>query len=300
MYSFGQTTIVNEQFSATAPSGWSSTSNSWVLNYNAASTVNYQSPSYSARFPSASNGNSVYLYIPVNFKSDYTYTIVFYTKRACRVTINVNETANQTTLLQLTNSVNTSCNSNWNTWYEWSDVFYSTYDGLGYFQIKIGTVYGGPASVYLDDITIYESPPIALPIELLYFKGLNDDNTNKLYWSTASERNNDYFTIEKSYDGYIFKDIDYIVGAGHSTHQLFYEYHDSNIQPFITYYRLKQTDYDGKSESSEIISIDTKVKDKPTIIKTINILGQEVSSDYNGLIIYIYTDGSVMKINNQK
>lgn len=299
MYSFGQTTLVNEQFSATAPTGWLTTTPSgWAVNNYGVG--NARSGAYALRLGSAQNNNGKYLYIPINVQDGYVYTITFWTKRVCSLTINTNETANQTTLLSTSSQTNSNCNSNFSTWYEWSTTYISSFTGSMYFQILANTVYGGPTSIYIDDVTIVESPPVELPIELLYFRGKNENEINILYWSTASEINNDYFTIEKSYDGYIFKDIDYIVGAGHSTHQLYYEYHDSNTQPFITYYRLKQTDYDGKYEYSEIISIDTKVKEKPYLIKVTNMLGQEVTSDYNGLIIYLYSDGTIMKINNYK
>jgi len=161
------------------------------------------------------------------------------------------------------------------------------------------TVYGGPTSIYIDDVTILESPPVSLPIELLYFKGKTAGEYNLLCWSTATEINNDYFTIEKSYDGYVFRVVDHLEGAGYSTHELYYEYHDYHLQPFITYYRLKQTDYDGKYKYADIISIDNRDKSKPNLIKVVNTMGQIVNSDYNGLIIYVYDDGSTIKVNNQ-
>jgi len=299
IYSLGQTTLINEQFSATAPAGWLTTTPSgWAINNYGVG--NARSGAYALRLGSAQNNNGKYLYIPINVQDGYIYTITFWTKRVCSTTINTNETSNQTTLLSTLTQTNSNCNSNFSTWYEWSNTYVASYTGTMYFQIVANTVYGGPTSIYIDDVTITESEPTPLPIELLYFRGKNDGETNILYWSTASEINNDYFTIEKSYDGYVFNIIDYIEGAGYSTHQLYYEYHDSNLQPFITYYKLKQTDYDGKYEYSEIISVDSRGKEKPTLIKIVNTLGQEVTADYNGLIIYLYSDGTIMKINNYK
>jgi hypothetical protein len=298
-YSMGQTYLVNEQFSSSTPVGWSTTTPSgWSINNYGVG--NARSGAYALRLSSASSGNGKYVYIPINVQTGYSYTITFWTKRICSTTINTNETLNQTTLLSTFTQTNSNCNSNWSTWYQWSNTYVSTYTGTMYFQIVANTVYGGPTSIYIDDVNIIETEPTSLPIELLYFRGKNDGETNILYWSTATEINNDYFTIEKSYDGYVFNIIDYIEGAGYSTHQLYYEYHDSNLQPFITYYKLKQTDYDGKYEYSEIISVDSRGKEKPTLIKIVNTLGQEVTADYNGLVIYIYSDGSVMKTNNQK
>ena len=298
IYSFGQAYVVTEQFSPSAPTGWSSTSNTWILNYNATSTTNYKSSFYSARFPSAANGNSIYLYIPVNFKSGYNYTIIFFTKRACSVTVNINETANQTTLLQTTPYGISNCASNWNKWYEWNDFFYSTVDFSGFIQIKINTVFGGPASVYLDDVTVYELPPISLPIELLYFKAKNKGDVNHLYWSTASEINNDYFTIEKSYNGFDFYEIDRFDGSSYSINQINYEFIDTEIKQSIVYYKLKQTDYDGKFKYSDVISVDNRENNIPYILKRIDVLGKEVKTDYNGLIFNVYSDGKVTKVNN--
>ncbi len=52
--------------------------------------------------------------------------------------------------------------------------------------IFANTVYGGPTSIYIDDVTITESEPTPLPIELLYFRGKNDGETNILYWSSLN------------------------------------------------------------------------------------------------------------------
>ena len=76
------TTKVDQHFSATAPIGWSSTSNVWNFARNETATGNYRSvydaTKYSARFSSAANGNSIYAYIPINFVTDSIYTIIFY------------------------------------------------------------------------------------------------------------------------------------------------------------------------------------------------------------------------------
>ena len=299
---FSQTYLVDRHFSNVAPTGWSSTSNVWSFTYNGSSTTNYRNvfdaTTYSARFSSAATGNSIYLYIPINFVSGNTYTITFYTKRVCSVAINTNELPNQTTLLSTETQTNSSCNSNWNTWYQWSTTILSSYTGAGYFQIWTKTIYGGPTSAYLDDVSIYESEPVNLPIELLYFKGSVYNSDNILHWSTASEDNNDYFTIEKTKDGIDWEVVDREPGAGNSSNQLYYSLVDENVESIINYYRLKQTDYDGKFKYSDIISIDNRMNSKSKEIdKITNILGQEVDLQYyRGLVIIYYTDGSSNKI----
>lgn len=149
--------------------------------------------------------------------------------------------------------------------------------------------------VSLPDIGCYESNTVALPIELLYFRGFNSDSYNHLTWSTASEFNNDYFTIEKSIDGVYFYDIFKISGGGNSIKQLFYEYYDYNIENAISYYVLKQTDFDGKHKSSDIISIDNRKMAGPTLVKVVNLLGQEVIGEYKGILLFIYSDGTTIK-----
>ena len=136
-----------------------------------------------------------------------------------------------------------------------------------------------------------------LPVELLEFKAVAYENYNYLTWSTASESNNDYFTIEETWCGVNFYSISNIKGAGNSTTKLFYEYYDYNILNGIKYYRLKQTDYDGKFKHSEIISVDNRFELR-LITKIINLCGVEVDIKTKGVLILIYNDGSINKIIN--
>lgn len=298
-FSQSQTVLVDQHFSNTSPSTWTSTSNVWNFNNNGTPTGNYRNvfdnTKYAARFPSASNGNSIYVYIPINFKKDSIYTITFYTKRACSITVNTNELPNQTTLLSTETKLNSDCNSNWNTWYEWSFTTVSTYTGTGYFQIWVKTVYGGPASVYLDDVTITESSPSALPIELLYFKGRKSHNGNILQWETASEYDNDYFTVYCSNYPIKWESIVRIEGAGYSILNNKYEILDSRFANDINYYLLRQTDYNGNYKESEIIAIDNRT---PYIepISVTDMLGREISIDSDVLKIIRYEDGSVVRV----
>ena len=297
IYSIGQTYIVNEQFSSSTPVGWSTTTPSgWSINNYGVG--NARSGAYALRLSSASSGNGKYVYIPINVQTGYSYLITFWTKRICSTTINTNETLNQTTLLSTFTQTNSNCNSNWSTWYQWSNTYVSTYTGTMYFQILANTVYGGPTSIYIDDLSIYESPPVELPIELLYFEAKANERYNHLTWSTASEDNNDYFNIEKTQDGVIFYNIATINGAGNSISQLFYEYDDYELSNDIVYYRLKQTDYDGKYKYHNLISVDNRFKMR-MVVRVINLYGSDVDINTKGVLILIYDDGSVKKIFNE-
>ena len=74
-------------------------------------------------------------------------------------------------------------------------------------------------------------------------------------WTTASETNNDYFTLEKSQDAVVFAALSRINGAGTSTHNIDYSSYDNSPFAGVTYYRLKQTDFNGAYTYSEIIAV---------------------------------------------
>jgi hypothetical protein len=95
----------------------------------------------------------------------------------------------------------------------------------------------------------------SLPVELLYFTGYNDGNANVLKWSTVSEINNDFFTVEHSKDVEIWLAIGTVDGAGNSNSNMNYNFTDNEPYDGSTYYRLRQTDFNGKAEYSEIIAL---------------------------------------------
>ena len=97
----------------------------------------------------------------------------------------------------------------------------------------------------------------SLPIELISFTAkATAKNTVNLKWSTATETNNDYFLIERSKDGNEFEPIINVDGAGFSTKKLTYSTSDNNPLPGLSFYRLKQVDFDGQFSNSEIVSVE--------------------------------------------
>jgi hypothetical protein len=103
-----------------------------------------------------------------------------------------------------------------------------------------------------------------LPVELLSFTAeLTNSNYVELNWQTASEINNDYFSIERSLNDIDWKELIQIKGAGNSASLLSYIAYDTNTIVGISYYRLKQTDFDGQFSYSQI--------------KTVKIVKSEVS-----------------------
>lgn len=94
-----------------------------------------------------------------------------------------------------------------------------------------------------------------LPVELINFKAFTSDEFVFLTWSTATEINNDYFTIQRSMDGRHFQDVKNIDGAGTSTKVNHYSGEDNSPFAGTSYYRLKQTDFDGGVRYSQVISV---------------------------------------------
>ncbi len=94
-----------------------------------------------------------------------------------------------------------------------------------------------------------------LPIELIDFTARSDGKVVHLNWATASEVNNDFFTIEKSTNGYIWEIVTFVDGAGNSNTVLDYSTTDENPYTDVSYYRLKQTDFDGQYEYSDIVAV---------------------------------------------
>jgi Matrixin/Secretion system C-terminal sorting domain len=91
-----------------------------------------------------------------------------------------------------------------------------------------------------------------LPIELLSFNGKAENGKARLTWATASELNNDYFTLDRSADGLLFKEMAVVPGAGTSIEERRYQWLDEHPLPGDNYYRLRQTDYDGKTTLSNV------------------------------------------------
>jgi len=95
-----------------------------------------------------------------------------------------------------------------------------------------------------------------LPIELIEFTAEADnDGSVRLGWRTASERNNDHFTIQRSANGTVWENVMVVRGAGNSNVPIDYHERDAWPLPHLSYYRLMQTDQDGTSTWSRTIAV---------------------------------------------
>ena len=114
----------------------------------------------------------------------------------------------------------------------------------------------------------------------------------KITWATASEKNNDYFTIERSSDGTRFEPIQKINGSGNISTYKYYEAMDTEPLKGTSYYRLKQTDYDGKFEYFQPASVncnggnDWLLFPNPSNSENVNLQIGQVANKEIEIIIY--------------
>jgi hypothetical protein len=122
-----------------------------------------------------------------------------------------------------------------------------------------------------------------LPIEMVYFEATKHGQGVLIEWHTASELNNDYFLVERSSDGIQFETINQVNGAGDSSGLLKYSIVDTNAPYGIVYYDIKQIDFDGAFEYSEIRIIDntelSQIKVYPNAITNIVTVDLPVFDD---------------------
>jgi hypothetical protein len=155
----------------------------------------------------------------------------------------------------------------------------------------------------------------SLPVELLYFNAVMDHGVVKLNWATAVEINNDFFTIERTPDGKVYSIAGYVGGSGNSNSYLSYNSVDETPLKGISYYRLRQTDFDGKFSYSKVVSVETASEnpltllyispdqnknslqyqfsytgEKPLLVEVIDVLGKtvyssQISADNNSQVL---------------
>jgi hypothetical protein len=106
----------------------------------------------------------------------------------------------------------------------------------------------------------FADPANPLPIKLMEFSAEVKKRKVYLSWVSATEVNNDYYSLLRSEDGKEWNEIARIKGAGNSTEERYYNYTDEPEKEGVWYYRLKQTDFDGQFSFSEIKEVHIKLK----------------------------------------
>ena len=126
-----------------------------------------------------------------------------------------------------------------------------------------------------DDVAVVVTS--VLPVEFTTFTATSmNNNTVSLNWETGSEANNDFFTVERSKDGTNFNALGEVDGAGTSTEARSYEFSDATPLNGKSYYRIKQTDFDGTFSYSDVVMVDAKRTNQVILLPT---------ASYNGITV---------------
>ena len=161
----------------------------------------------------------------------------------------------------------------------------------------------GDEYIRFDNIVIEGTT--VLPIKLINFEVSENNQAIEIKWQTASENSNAYFAIERFTENQSWKTIDSIIGSGNSQVQSDYYFIDSNPLYGISYYRLKQADFNGSVTYSETKSITMDLKFKvniypnPTqdilLIEGIDVIGSKLVF-YNSIGQQIF---DIVKVNEK-
>jgi hypothetical protein len=156
----------------------------------------------------------------------------------------------------------------------------------------------------IDNVTICGDQIV--PVELQSFKATVNQNSVALDWSTATELNNSGFQIERS-NGSEYQVVGFVAGSGTTTEVRNYSYVDQNVNAGTYNYRLKQVDFNGTFEYSNVIEVEvlgvkefalgqnypnpfnpsttinfSLAVDSKVSLKIFDVLGQEVATLING------------------
>ncbi|TSJ45038.1 hypothetical protein [Fluviicola chungangensis] len=159
---------------------------------------------------------------------------------------------------------------------------------------------GQPYNLSFGGTSVLGCTPVPLPVELVDFNVTKTSQGNSLNWTTLTEDRSNYFTVEWSTNPASgnWNEIANVPAQGHS--QESHTYHTfHSTPPFgeINYYRLNLTDLDGSRTvyDTHLLSVNNLL-DSKNVEHIYNMLGQEVSDNCKGVVIYCYSDGTTERV----
>jgi len=218
-------------------------------------TVNLTTCSFTGN-SSSSSGN--HIYARVGFGNQAIFNINECTFSATAQAIRNDNTA----IINLQNSGNPSKSGTINT----INTTAPTTSAVSNYPVLQGSCYG-----------------TVLPVELIHFTGNCENTRTNLSWSTASEHNNNYFTISRADSNLEFYVIATISGKNTTTVKTDYSYEDFQALAGTNYYRISQTDFDGSEKILKTISVDNtcSIRDGQEINSSFNIENQSITIGYH-------------------
>jgi hypothetical protein len=109
--------------------------------------------------------------------------------------------------------------------------------------------------MYFDDYRFADTP---VPVELTSFTAIDNNGAVELNWTTATETNNQMFEIQRQSSGSEFTTVGFVSGHGTTTETQQYNYVDRTVSTGTYSYRLKQVDFDGSYEYSDVVEVDVQ------------------------------------------
>lgn len=166
------------------------------------------------------------------------------------------------------------------------------YPVIGVNQLTPGEIFSTNPFPNFSDFVLTSAGPDnlnILPIQLTSFTAKPENQKVKTAWITESETNNDYFIVERSADARFFEEIGKVNGAGTSHHTNHYTFTDQKPLPGVSYYRLKQTDFDGHYSYSDIKAVSFTETDGFSLDLTYRD-GNDLNLVYNSISPYILVE----------
>jgi hypothetical protein len=166
-----------------------------------------------------------------------------------------------------------------NTMTLYTHTFMPTTPGIR-FVLHFNSTGGSGIDVAMEDLLITQccDVPVLLPVELINLEVTNEECSNLIEWSTASESNSDYYVIERSYDLAQWEQLGTVSGAGNSTATLDYIYRDNDFEiNGMIYYRIVQFDFDGANSEIGLQVVNSFCEDNYEPIAYPNPVTNELS-----------------------
>ncbi|MBC7937988.1 MAG: T9SS type A sorting domain-containing protein [Rhizobacter sp.] len=171
-------------------------------------------------------------------------------------------------------------------------------------NLSDGTMAGCGNDFAIDDIKFVGCPEGGpLPVQFLSISAAQKGSGVSLNWSTASEYNNKYFSVEKSVDGSNWYNIAQVNGSGNSNTIIKYNAYDAKPVAGFNYYRIKQVDIDGKFDYSSIVKVKITVEKTGVSVLTnpfVNNITVDFLSNSNQAVNVRLTDISGKMIATEK
>lgn len=146
----------------------------------------------------------------------------------------------------------------------------------------------GAAGLMVVGLTSPYSGVTSLPVELLSFNAKKNGDYILVTWSTASEKDNDFFTLERSSNGTEFNVLGKVKGSG--TSAVAKDYHFLDVNPSTdNYYRLTQTDFNGAKETFKVVY----VRYKSSVLSNIKTVYPNPFNDKLSVSFYSSTEKPV-------